>query len=188
MAGMAPVRPFTSDESEGGWYSVYADQQREIAADDARERARFAAQGTPPVETPAQTARKAGFPMTPIPGYYTPPPGAPQAAPPAPPPIPRSALAPGQLVPMKGPSAGTTELIPGATDWIRNLAADLLPSRPAGATGMPPPAPPSALSRVSGAPNPNFVGPPAPEPGFFSRFIRGLTPGPGAPSSGGVQG
>lgn len=146
-------------------------------------------------ETPEETARKAGFPMTPIPGYYSPPPGT-QPAPPVQN-VPKAVLAPGVTVAMKAPSAGTTELIPGATDWIRNLVSDMMPSRPAAAAtmGQPQPAgtlpfPPtnSRLAQVSGAPNPNIVGPPAPQPSFFARFIRGLTgPEPDVSGHGGVR-
>jgi hypothetical protein len=96
-------------------------------------------------------------------------------------PIPKVALAPGPVAPLKaGVSAGTTELIPGANDWIKQLILDMIPTRSANAAGVAPPqannaagagmplATTSNLSRVQSTPTPPD------QSNFFSRLIRGL--------------
>lgn len=141
--------------------------------------------------TPEEIARSAGFPTT-----------SPNAAMPAPPiaaqaVIPRAALAPGAAAPLKAPSAGTTELIPGQMDWIRQLIVDMIPSRSAAAAAAPPKptgtAPPgftgpSLLEQANNRPS-GFVGPPAPQPNFFQRLYRqATTPDAPPPAAGGVRG
>jgi hypothetical protein len=74
-------------------------------------------------KTPEEIAAAAGFPLA-------------GAVPPQPS-IPKDVLAPGAPVPMKMSAAGTTEIIPGATDWIMKLIGGMLPSRSATAQPMP---------------------------------------------------
>lgn len=96
-------------------------------------------------------------------------------------PIPKVALAPGPVAALKaGPSAGTTELIPGANDWIKQLILDMIPTRSANAAGMSSPQANNAaalgmpaaatnnLARVQSTPTPPD------QSNFFSRMIRGL--------------
>lgn len=77
------------------------------------------APGAAPV-TAATIAANAGFPLA---GAAP----APAAA------VPAAALAPGPAAALKAPSVGTTEIVPGMMDWIRQLVVDALPSRAAAA-------------------------------------------------------
>lgn len=102
-----------------------------------------------PAQTPEQIARRAGFAVA-------------GAVPVIAPKLPPVAMAPGPAAAMKAPSAGTTEIIPGATDWIRQLVLDMLPTQSAQAA--PPALPAARLGLVNNAPVTK------PPPNFFERF------------------
>lgn len=80
--------------------------------------------------------------------------------------IPAQLQAPSPIAPMKaGPSAGTTEIIPGMTDWLRNLVMSMMPA-PAAAAAPPvaPSMPAIAPARINAAFPPGQA--PRPEPAF----------------------
>lgn len=119
----------------------------------------------PPVMTPEQIAQRAGFAIAPVAGAV------PNVSKPA---------APAPLAAMKGPSAGTTELIPGATDWIRQLVMDALPSRSAQASA-PMPQSPATVGAVTA----DRLTPATPS--FFSRLGAAFGPSEPAYRPGGVR-
>jgi hypothetical protein len=96
--------------------------------------------GMAPAPTPQDIAKAAGFPAPVTP-----------AAPPMP-------VAPRPVAPvpaaLKGPSAGTTEIIPGQFDWVRQLVLDSFPSPQAQATPI---APEVSAGRGLGAVNGGFA-------------------------------
>lgn len=67
--------------------------------------------------------------------------------------IPAQLQAPMPVAPMKaGPSSGTTEIVPGMTDWLRNLVVSMLPVPAAAAAPKATPnTDPGSLGRVNGA-------------------------------------
>lgn len=116
--------------------------------------------GMAPAPTPQDIAKAAGFPAPVQPATPAMP------APPTPlqdlnismknnPPLQGVIRAPGgrtfgdMNVGMRGPSAGTTEIVPGALDWIRQLVLDSMPSPQAAAAPVAAPLP-GTLGLVNG--------------------------------------
>lgn len=175
MAGMP--KPLTPEESEAGWQSVYLEQQRAAQAAAA-----------PTVPAPV-IAKQAGFPVAgavaPVLTPAKPTPTSPYMAGP----IGRLDAAGAQLdasaaaLNARNGLGGSTSAVPyvaplpSPAEWIRNLIAEAVPSRVAGAAPPMPPSTPGMAALQRGAVIPPELRKPVPT--FFENavnFFRGAPP------------